>query len=100
MQKLYDAVKDRPDVQAVGLVLDNNPALVETFMKERQFTFPALVSRVYGEAVMPEATLCQAWLIDDAARLRLRRVNSSYPEQVWVDEALDKLNHPPPQTIP
>ena len=100
MQKLYDAVKDRHDVQAVSLVLDDNPALVERFMTDRKFTFPVLVSRAYGEAVMPEATLCQAWLIDDSAKLRLRRVNAPYLEQVWLDEALDKLNHPPRNAEP
>ena len=33
MQKLYDAVKDRSDVQAISLSVDENPAIVERFMR-------------------------------------------------------------------
>jgi thiol-disulfide isomerase/thioredoxin len=95
MQKLYDAVKDRPDVQAIGLSMDENPAIAEQFMKERKWNFPVLVSKSYVEQVLPEVILGQTWLVDQAASIRLRRQNGPYMEQMWVDEALDKLNHPP-----
>jgi thiol-disulfide isomerase/thioredoxin len=95
MQKLYDAVNDRPDVQAISLSMDENPAIAERFMKERKWTFPVLVSKSYVEQVLPEVNMGQTWLVDQAASIRLRRQNTLYLEQVWVDEALDKLNHPP-----
>lgn len=95
MQKLYEAVKDRPDVQAIGLSMDENPAIVEQFMKERKLIFPVLVSKAYAEQVLPEIMLGQTWLVDQAAAIRLQRQSGPYLEQVWVDEALDKLNHPP-----
>ena len=95
MQKLYEAVKDRSDVQAVSLSMDENPAIVAGFMKERKLSFPVLVSKSYVERVLPEVILGQTWLIDRSASIRLRRQNTVYLEQVWVDEALDKLNHPP-----
>ena len=47
MQKLYEAIKDRNDVQAISLSVDENPAIVERFMKERKFSFPVLVSKAY-----------------------------------------------------
>lgn len=95
MQKLFEAVKGRPDVQAVSLSMDENPAIVDRFMKERKFNFPVLVSESYVERVLPEVILGQTWLVDQAASVRLQRQNTPYLEQVWVDEALDKLNHPP-----
>ena len=95
MQKLYEAVKDRHDVQAISLSMDENPAIAERFMKERKLNFPVLVSKAYVEAVLPEVILGQTWLVDQAANVRLQRENWPYPQQVWVDEALDKLNHPP-----
>jgi peroxiredoxin len=95
MQKLYDAVKDRPDVQAISLTLDENPAIVERFMKERHFNFPALVDKAYVERVLPEAILGQVWVVDKTGSIRLHRQNAPYNEQIWVDEALDKLNHTP-----
>lgn len=95
MQKLYDAVKDRRDVQAISLSMDKNPAIVEKFMKERKLAFPVLVSKAYVEQVLPEVILGQTWLIDQTASIRLQRQGAPYPDQWWVDEALDKLNHPP-----
>jgi thiol-disulfide isomerase/thioredoxin len=94
MQKLYEAVKGRPDVQAISLSMDENPAIVERFMKERKLNFPVLVSKAYVEQVLPEVTLGQTWLVDQVAAIRLQRQNGPYLEQVWVDEALDKLNPP------
>jgi len=95
MQQLYQAVKDRRDVQAISLSMDENPAIVEQFMNERKLTFPVLVSKAYVERVLPEVTLGQTWLVDPAASIRLQRQSGPYLEQVWVVEALDKLNHPP-----
>ena len=95
MQKLYDAVKDRSDVQAISLSVDENPAIVERFMKERQFSFPVLVSKSYLEQILPEFILGQTWLVNQAAIIRLQRQNAPYADQRWVDEMLDKLNHPP-----
>ncbi|MGC9947085.1 MAG: redoxin domain-containing protein [Bryobacteraceae bacterium] len=95
MQKLYDAVKGRSDVQAISLSVDENPAIVERFMEERKFNFPVLVGKSYVEQVLPEAAMGQTWLIDPGASIRLQRPNGLYMERLWVDEALDKLNHPP-----
>ncbi len=95
VQKLFEAVKGRPDVQAISLSTDENPAIVERFMKERKFNFPVLVSKSYVERVLPEVSMGQTWLVDQSAAIRLQRRNVPYLEKVWVDEALDKLNHPP-----
>ena len=95
MQKLYDAVRDRSDVQAISLTMDENPAIAEQFMKERKWNFPVLVSKAYVEHVLPEVILGQMWLVDQTASIRLRRETGPFTEQAWVDEAIDKLNHPP-----
>lgn len=99
MQKLYEAVKGRPDVQVVGFSVDENPAIVDRFMKERKLDFPVLVSKSYVERVLPELILGQTWLVDNGANIRLQRENGPFTEQLWVDEALDKLNHPPKQDV-
>jgi len=95
MQKLFEAVKDRPGVQAISLSIDENPAIVEQFMRERKVNFPVLVSKSYVDQVLPEVTLGQTWLIDPAANIRLQRLGGPFLEKLWVDEALDKLSHPP-----
>lgn len=95
MQKLYDAVKDRSDVQAISLSLDENPAVVKRFMKERNYTFPVLVDKAYAERILPEVILGQIWMVDKAGRIRLRRQEWGFSDQLCLDEALDQLNHPP-----
>ena len=92
MQKLYDAVKDRSDVQAISLSVDENPAIVERFMEERQFNFPVLVGKSYLEQILPEFILGQTWLVNQAGTIRLQRQNAPYADQRWVDEMLDKVN--------
>jgi peroxiredoxin len=99
MQKLYDAVKDRREVQAISLSLDENPAIVQRFMEERKFNFPVLVSKEYVEQVRPEGPVGQTWIVDQSGRIRLRLESPPFMEQVWVDDALDKLNHPPRQGL-
>jgi thiol-disulfide isomerase/thioredoxin len=95
MQKLHEAIKGRSDVQAISLSMDENRGIVEQFMKERKFNFPVLVSKAYLEQVLLEVILGQTWLVDQAAAIRPQRQSGPSMEQVWVDEALDKLNHPP-----
>lgn len=95
VQKIYDAVKGRSDVQAVSLSVDENPAIVERFMREHKFDFPVLVSKPYAEQIMPELMMGQTWVIGRDAHLRLQRQNVPYMEPLWVSEMLDKLNHPP-----
>lgn len=99
MQNLYEAVKDRRDVQAIRLSMDENPAIVQRFMTEHHYTFPVLVSKAYVEWVQPEVNLSQVWVVDRDARIRLLRQDTPYEDQIWVDEALDKLNHPPPAGV-
>ena len=71
-------------------------AKVAENLREYHQACPAnLESKSYVEQVLPEVNLGQTWLVDQAASIRLRRQNTPYLEQVWVNEALDKVNHPP-----
>jgi peroxiredoxin len=97
VQKLFDAVKDRRDVQLVTLSLDENPATAERFLKNQHFSFTTVVAKELVEQILqPQLILGQTWVIDASGSIRLFRQKESLTPQVWVDEALEKLNHPLP----
>jgi len=42
LEKLYETVKDRPDIQILSFNVDQDLGLVEPFMKEKGYKFPML----------------------------------------------------------
>jgi len=46
-QKLYDQMKERPDVQVLSFNIDDEVGKLEPFVKEKGYTFPVLLARDY-----------------------------------------------------
>ena len=51
VQKLYDRLKDKPNVVVVALNIDSNPGLVEPFLRGRGYTFPVLLAGDYVDEI-------------------------------------------------
>ena len=54
VQKLYDLVKNRSDIQVITFNADQDPGLVEPFLAANHFSFPVLMSALdyaAGQAV-------------------------------------------------
>jgi len=45
VQKLFDQVKDRRDVQTISISVDENPGVIAPFLKENHYTFPVIFAR-------------------------------------------------------
>jgi thiol-disulfide isomerase/thioredoxin len=93
VQKLYELVKHRNDVQVITLNADEDPGLVEPFLAANRFTFPVLMaardyvaSHATGELGIP-----QNWLVDHA--LILREKSTGFDNHIldWPKAMLDKL---------
>ena len=91
IQKLYDAVKSRRDIQIVTLSVDEDRQKVASFMKEKGYSFPVLVSKSYVDELLPDLTLWQSWVVDRTASVRLWRATFVGREQAFVDESIYKL---------
>ena len=94
IQRLYDAIKDRRDVQVVALSWDEDPARVAQLMKESNYTFPVMVSKPYMEALLRSVTNGQFWITDNTGHVRLYRTgdfNLVRRPQAFVDEVVYKL---------
>jgi hypothetical protein len=68
MQELYEAVKGRKDIQVLSFSLDESAYQAETYLRERKYTFPAIVSKDAVDRLFPVAGIPQHWIIDAEGR--------------------------------
>lgn len=68
IQKLYDRLKGRSDLQVLTINVDDNPALIEGYLKETNFTFPILPAKDLAEKIFPVIMLPQTWIVDAQGR--------------------------------
>jgi len=89
IQKVYDRVKDRKDLQVVTISVDDNPGLIEGYLKETGFTFPVLVSRDLAEKIFPVIMLPQTWIVDSRGRRSSDRVVGASDD--WVTSTITQM---------
>jgi thiol-disulfide isomerase/thioredoxin len=95
VQKLYELVKDRQDIQVITLNLDENPGQLEPFLKEHRFTFPIVMARHYVEDFSGPFSIPQNWLVDRAGTLQQKSVGFDAKIVDWPKQILDRLNQLP-----
>ena len=74
------------------LSVDEDRQKMASFMKEKGYSFPVLVSKAYVDTVIPHVTLGQSWIVDRTASVRLWRAGPFVgSDQAFVDESIYKL---------
>jgi hypothetical protein len=94
LQKLYDKVKDRKDIQIVTFNVDDNLGEVAPFMKENTYSFPVAPASFLVHELMPSLAIPQIWLVDGDGVVRTEFVGFTEAGDSWetqVLEALEKL---------
>jgi thiol-disulfide isomerase/thioredoxin len=61
LQKFYEKVKNRSDIQVLTFDLDEDPGLVAPFLKEKGYTFPVLPAFSMEEA---KGAIPENWVVD------------------------------------
>jgi len=64
LQKLYEKVKDRTDIQILTFNIDEDLGLVEPFMKEKGYTFPVLPAFSFTLGLLDGIGIPQNWVVD------------------------------------
>jgi len=64
LQKLYEKLKDRADIQILTFNIDEDLGLVEPFMKEKGFTFPVLPAYSFTLGLLDGIGIPQNWVVD------------------------------------
>ena len=92
LQKLYDRIKDRTDIAVVTLNTDDNPGLIDPFMKENNYSFPVLPARDYVDTIVPSLSIPRNWIINKEGILKSAAVGfSKAAGDSWIDKQLKSL---------
>jgi thiol-disulfide isomerase/thioredoxin len=62
LQKFYEKVKNRSDIQVLTFDIDVDVGLVAPYLKEKGYTFPVLP--VYSAGVLDDFRVPQTWVVD------------------------------------
>lgn len=73
VQRIYDTLKERSGVRVLSFNIDDNPGVVSQFMKQHDFTFPAVLAREFVDEQMHVEAIPRNWIVDGRGVLRLER---------------------------
>ena len=90
VQKLADQLKDHADVQVITLNVDDNPGLIEPFLKRTGYRFTVIPAKLFAEGLMDSFGIPRDWIIDKDGMLIKERQGFSRSEQ-WMEETLEEL---------
>jgi len=91
LQKLYEKVKDRSDLQIVTLDIDQDLGLVAPFVKEKGFTFPVVPAYSFVLSLLDSVAIPQNWILDPKGVWRLSQLGYDASDAQWADTMIGKL---------
>lgn len=90
LEKLYEKMKDRADVQILSFNVDEELGLVEPFMKEKGYKFPVLPAYNLVRNVLNTVGIPQNWVLDSRGAWRWTQIGFGGPTD-WVDDMIQRL---------
>jgi thiol-disulfide isomerase/thioredoxin len=91
LEKLYEKVKDRPDIQIVTLNIDQDLGLVAPFVKDKGFTFPVLPAYSFVLSLLDSVAIPQNWILDPKGAWRLSQLGYDASDAQWADTMIAKM---------
>ncbi len=93
LQKLFDRVKDRPEIRVLTLNTDDNSGLIEPFLKENHYTFPVLPARDYVDTIVPALSIPRNWIVDKNGVLKSAASGfNPFEGDAWIERMLKSLD--------
>ena len=91
VQKLYEKLKDRKDVQVVTFNLDDNVGLIEPFLKQNKYTLPVIPAKFLVDSLLPGGWgIPLTWIVDSSGVVRMEHIGFSQNEK-WVEQMVEAL---------
>jgi len=90
LEKLYEKVKGRSDLQILTLTIDEDLGAVAPFMKEKGYTFPALPAYSFVTGLLDLVAIPQNWIVDAKGEWRWTGA-PAVPDAEWEDAMLKQL---------
>jgi thiol-disulfide isomerase/thioredoxin len=89
IQKVHDQVKAKKNLQVVTISVDDNPGLIEAYLKESRFSVPVLPAKDVAEKIFPVVMLPQTWIIDPQGRRSQDQVTGMGDD--WVARIITRM---------
>ena len=90
LEKLYESVKDRPDIQILTFNVDEDLGLVEPFMKAKGYKFPVLPASSLVENILDLVAFPQNWVVDPQGAWRWTQLGFDGAAD-WVEKTIQRL---------
>jgi thiol-disulfide isomerase/thioredoxin len=91
LQKLYEKMKDRADIQIVTFNVDDEIGGVEPYMKENKYTFPVLLAKDLVNDLIPYLGIPQNWIVDPTGKWRWQQLGFGADTADWQKKLEEKL---------
>jgi len=93
LQKLVDQYKNRTDVQFITLNMDENPGVIEPFLKEHQLAVTVIPAYSYVTETLKVMGIPQNWIVDSGGVIRLKGVGYDATEkwETGMRDAIEKV---------
>jgi thiol-disulfide isomerase/thioredoxin len=96
LQKLVDQNKNRSDVQFITFNMDDNPGLIQPFLKQHKLSLTVIPSSSYTTQTLKIDAFPQNWIVDGRDVVRLKEIGYD-SNQNWVtsmEAAISKVQGP------
>ena len=90
-QKLYDQLKDRPDVNILSFNVDEDMGKVAPYVAEHKYTFPIILAKDVVDAVVPQLAIPRNWLVNAQGKLQWEQIGFG-SDDAWGAMMLAKLD--------
>ena len=102
MQKLIDHYKDRSDAQFITLNMDENPGLIQPFLKEHELSIVVIPASNYVTETLKVHGIPQNWIVDSGGVVRLKGIGYDATEkwETGMRDAIQKVQAAAPPSNP
>ena len=90
LEKLYEQIKDRKDLQILTFAVDEDPGVLPAFLKEKGYTFPVLPANGFTHSELDLFFVPQNWILDTKGEWRWSGAPSG-PDEEWGAAMLKQL---------
>jgi thiol-disulfide isomerase/thioredoxin len=90
-QKIYDQMKDKPDITVLSFNVDQEIGKVVPFIKQQKYTFPVLLAHDYVNDLLAEISIPQVWVVDSKGKWLWEKFGFDPEHGGWRDDVLTKI---------